>query len=114
MIDRTVLHGGAQRLPVRLANEVEPPQKVSRYVIAPGDRCSRHVHAGKAETWLIVAGRGVAHLDDRRIEVAEGDMLVTPPGTSHALDNTGTMPLVFVNIVSPTGGPITTTELETP
>ena len=113
MKDNTVLHGGAQRLPVRQANGIEPPQKVSRYVIAAGDRCTRHVHTGKAETWLIVAGSGVAHLDDRRVEVVEGDMLVTPPGTSHALDNTGSVPLVFVNIVSLTDGPVTTTELET-
>ncbi len=112
MNERTVLHGGAQRLPVRQVNDAEPPLKVSRYVVAPGNRCTRHVHTGKAETWLVVAGSGVAHLDDRRIDVAEGDLLVTPPGTSHALDNTGAVPLVFVNIVSPTGGPITTTELE--
>ncbi len=112
MRENTVLHGGAQRLPVRQANGIEPPQKVSRYVIAAGERCTRHVHTGKAETWLIVAGSGVAHLDDRQVVVSEGDLLVTPPGTSHALDNTGAAPLVFVNIVSPTGGPITTTELE--
>ena len=58
MKENTVLHGGAQRLPVRQANGIEPPQKVSRYVLAAGDRCTRHVHTGKAETWLIVAAAG--------------------------------------------------------
>ncbi len=110
-----VLHGGARRLPLRWANlaaGAAPPQVISRYQIAPGDSCTLHIHTGKAEIWVILAGRGVARLDGQSYQVEEGDILVTPPQVAHALDNTGGEPLVFLNLVHPTGdAPITTREI---
>jgi mannose-6-phosphate isomerase-like protein (cupin superfamily) len=107
-----VLHGGAQRQPVRWVNVEKPPMTISRYRVAPGDHVSRHVHTGKAEYWVVVAGQGVVSIGTERIVVQEGDVVVTPPLVPHALHNTGTKPLDFVNLVQPVGDvPITTTEL---
>ncbi len=111
----TILHGGARRLPTRLCNAAAAPLHFSWYEVAPGDRCGRHVHAGKTETWLIVQGEGVVVVDGAEFPVGPGDALVTRPGQPHELRNTGAAALVFVNLVTPTGdGPITTTELEGP
>lgn len=108
-----VLHGGARRLPVRVHNPYGADVvRISRYVVDPGDRCSLHIHTGKTEAWLIVQGRGEARVGDVVLAVEEGDVVVTPPGKAHDLRNTGTLPLVFANVVLPTGDePVTTTEL---
>ena len=108
-----VLHGGAQRLPIRWHNpHAAAVPHVSRYLVAPGDRCGLHVHTGKTEAWVIVQGVGEARIGDLAIAVADGDIVVTPPGQAHELINLGAVPLIFVNIVLPTGdAPITTVEL---
>lgn len=109
-----ILHGGAQRLPVRVLNPCDTEVvKISRYLVEVGDRCSRHVHTGKTEAWVIVAGQGEARVGLVVLTVGEGDVVVTPPGQPHELRNTGAVPLVFVNVVLPTGDePITTRELD--
>jgi mannose-6-phosphate isomerase-like protein (cupin superfamily) len=107
-----VLHGGAQRQPIRWVNADVPPMTISRYRVAPGDQVSLHVHTGKAEYWVVVAGHGIVIIGNDRIAVQEGDVVVTPPLVPHALHNTGSEPLAFVNLVQPVGdAPITTTEL---
>ncbi|MCZ8097608.1 MAG: cupin domain-containing protein [Burkholderiales bacterium] len=107
-----ILHGGAQRLGVRWVNRARPDMTLSRYAVAPGTAVSLHVHTGKTEYWLITAGTGVATVGETTIPVVEGDVVATEPLVPHALLNTGTQPLLFVNVVVPTGdGPVTTTEL---
>ena len=107
-----VLHGGARRQPIRWVNADVPPMTISRYRVAPGDRVSLHVHTGKAEYWVVVAGSGVVSIGSQQIAVREGDVVVTPPLVPHALHNTGAEPLDFVNVVQPVGdAPISTTEL---
>ncbi len=107
------LHGGAQRQPLRWRTEAKTPLAgLSWYMVAPGDVCTAHVHTGKAETWLVVAGSGRARIGAQDIAVAPGDAMVTMPGTPHALHNTGREPLVFVNVVSIVNADrVTTTEL---
>ena len=75
------LHGGAQRLPARVINdETMSSQRISWYEIASGDQCTRHVHEGKFETWLVIQGTGVSHVGERKFDVGPGDMIATPPG----------------------------------
>lgn len=110
-----ILHGGAERLPLRWRREGDgQPDKLSWYRVAAGDRCSLHRHTGKAETWLIVAGEGRAEIGTESYAVTAGDAFQTEAGTAHALTNLGVAPLIFVNIVRLTGGPVTTTELDAP
>src|SRR4051794_16373541 len=93
-----VLHGGAVRQPVRWRREgVGQPDKLSWYSIAPSDHCTMHRHTGKAETWLIVSGQGRVVIGDDSYEAQAGDAFQTEPGHAHALWNTGTGPLTFVN-----------------
>ena len=111
---RKLLHGGAQRQPMRWVNAEPPPMTISRYHVAVGDTVSLHVHTGKAEYWVVVQGQGEVRLGDERIAVVEGDIVVTPPLVPHALRNTGVVVLDFLNLVHPVGNTaITTTELGT-
>lgn len=108
-----VLHGGAARLPIRYVNEKTEGIGISRYLVAPGQTVSRHVHTGKTEYWVIVSGSGAATVDQTDFHVGEGDVISTPPGNPHSLSNTGDIPLIFINVVERTGDePVTTTEID--
>lgn len=106
-----ILHGGAERLVINWVNADPAPVRISRYRVAPGKSVTMHVHTGKAEYWVIVAGVGVVQVGDRSFEVRPGDVVHTPPTIPHGLTATGSEPLVFLNIVQPTGEPITSVEL---
>ena len=106
------LHGGAQRQAIRWVNMAPPPMTISRYRVDIGDSVSLHVHTGKAEYWVIIAGEGLMRLGEEDITVREGDVIVTPPHVAHALLNSGTVILDFLNLVQPVGSEaITTREL---
>ena len=105
------LHGRTERLATRLVNVEKLPTTISWYRIHPGGNCTYHVHRGKDECWLIVEGNGRARVGQTDYEVSPGDMLVTHEGTPHALENDGSRDLVFVNIVFPTGGDISSREV---
>jgi mannose-6-phosphate isomerase-like protein (cupin superfamily) len=109
-----MMHGGGERLPVNWVNVEEPPARIARYRVAAGQTISLHVHTGKTEYWFIVAGEGRVRIGEAIHDVTEGDVVVTPPTVPHGLTNKGTTPLVFLNIVQPTGDePITSVELDT-
>ncbi len=109
---KQVLHGGAQRQPIRWINADAPSMTISRYRVAVGDTVSLHVHTGKAEYWVVLSGEGEMTLGNQTLAVREGDVIVTPPLVPHALRNTGAVTLDFLNLVQPVGdAAITTTEL---
>lgn len=109
-------HGGLVRLEVRWLRAAAPATLgVSWYQVAPGDRCTVHVHEGKAETWFFIAGQAEVVRGDERLRVSAGDAVHTPSGIPHGFTVIGTQPVRFVNIVEPVDGvPITTTEIGEP
>lgn len=106
-----VLHGGAERLAINWVNIDPAPARISRYRVASGKSVSMHVHTGKAEHWVIVAGAGIVRVGDQSFPVKAGDIVHTPPTIPHGLTTTSDEPLVFLNIVQPTGEPITSIEV---
>ncbi|MBL8593185.1 MAG: cupin domain-containing protein [Devosia sp.] len=106
-----IMHGGAERLTINWVNADPPPTRIARYRVLPGHSVSMHVHTGKAEHWVIVAGEGVVRVGEQSFPVSVGDVVHTPPTVPHGLTATGEEPLVFLNIVQPTGEPITSTEI---
>lgn len=109
-----IMHGGAERLAVNWVNADPPPARIARYRVPSGQSVSMHVHTGKAEYWAIVAGEGIVRVGDKSFPVKPGDIVFTPPTVPHGLTTTSAEPLVFLNIVQPTGDePITSVELET-
>ena len=72
--------------------------KVKTIVVEPGKRLSYQRHARRSEHWFVVAGNGVVTLDGDTVDVAAGRAVDVPVGTAHRIANTGTEPLVFVEV----------------
>jgi mannose-6-phosphate isomerase-like protein (cupin superfamily) len=118
------LHAGAVRQPIvtiRPAGNTHPSMSCNWYSVAPGKRVSLHMHTAKSELWFVFSGEGIVTLDGERLPVNGGTSIYTPRETPHALENTGSVPLVFVGVAHPpstvdpaTGRVIGTIELEEP
>jgi len=72
--------------------------KVKTIEVRPGQRLSYQRHQRRAEHWFVVAGQGVITLDGGTIEVQTGDSADVPRGAAHRIQNTGSVPLVFVEV----------------
>jgi uncharacterized cupin superfamily protein len=70
---------------------------------AGGQNCPLHRHDGDEEVFLVVAGRGEVHTEDRRFPIQAGDVLGFPPRyqVAHAIVNTGDEPLRYFAFGAP-------------
>ncbi|KAF0192228.1 MAG: cupin [Gammaproteobacteria bacterium] len=73
--------------PVRHGNA---RQSLAEATVPPGTRTALHRHARSEELYYIVAGEGRMFLDHDTFAVTVGDTICIPPGTPHAIANTGT------------------------
>ena len=70
---------------------------VSLTWIPPGkESFAFHVHHREEEWLYVLAGRGIAEVDDLEHEVGPGDFLGFPPGVAHHLRNAGTSDLLLL------------------
>jgi mannose-6-phosphate isomerase len=72
--------------------------KVKTLEVRPGQRLSYQRHKRRAEHWFVVAGQGVVTLDGGTIEARPGNSVDVPCGAAHRIQNTGSVPLVFVEV----------------
>jgi mannose-6-phosphate isomerase-like protein (cupin superfamily) len=72
-------------------------------VLQPGQATggADNVHAGVDQWLYVIAGAGQATVNGRRVNVAAGDLLLIEAGERHEIRNTGTTPLVTVNVYAP-------------
>lgn len=75
-----------------------PTHKVKTITVDPGQRLSYQRHAQRSEHWFVVAGKGQVLLDGDTLDVTSGCAVDVPAGTAHRIENTGTAPLVFVEV----------------
>jgi mannose-6-phosphate isomerase len=75
-----------------------PDHKVKRLVVRPGKRLSYQRHARRSEHWFIVAGEATVTLEGRQLLLAAGQAVDIPVGSAHRIENTGSGPLVFVEV----------------
>ena len=68
----------------------------SRIELAPGCSIGYHVHENETELFYFVSGSGRACDDGNWREISAGDAMATPSGHGHAVENTGSEPLVLV------------------
>jgi len=59
---------------------------------SPGSEQPVHGHAVQEQVYVIVRGRGVMRVGDEEREVAPGTMVLVPPGSGHAIRDTGDEP----------------------
>lgn len=76
-------------------------KEISWLTLAPGDSIGYHLHTANEDTYIIVSGRGTfKDKDGRDVPVKAGDVTIVRKGESHGLANTGTEPLVFVDVIA--------------
>jgi mannose-6-phosphate isomerase-like protein (cupin superfamily) len=76
----------------------EPGCVVKRILVRPGARLSLQRHAHRSEHWIVVAGEGLATLDDASIALAAGSTVFIPAGAVHRIANTGAVEMVFIEV----------------
>ncbi|MBU0566723.1 glycosyltransferase [bacterium] len=76
----------------------EPDHKIKRIVVYPGKRLSLQFHHHRAEHWMVVNGQGIMTRNKEEIPVSSGKSADIPQGAAHRIQNTGSQPLVFIEI----------------
>lgn len=72
--------------------------QIKRITVNPGHRLSLQYHHHRTEHWVIVAGSGRVTRGEEVIPVMANQSVVIPKGTPHRIENTGTEPLVFIEV----------------
>ncbi len=75
-----------------------PDHKVKRIIVEPGRRLSYQTHEQRSEHWFVVGGEGEVTLDGLAIPVHPGIAVDIPLRTPHRVENTGSAPLVFIEV----------------
>ncbi|WP_241777009.1 MULTISPECIES: cupin domain-containing protein [Acidovorax] len=76
-------------------------KEISWLTLQPGDSIGYHKHTTNEDTYIIVSGRGTFRdKDGKDVAVKPGDVTIVRKGESHGLVNTGTEPLVFVDVIA--------------
>jgi mannose-6-phosphate isomerase-like protein (cupin superfamily) len=68
---------------------------------APGGEQQMHTHETEEQVYIIVRGTGLMKAGEEAREVSAGALAFVPPGTPHAIRNTGDDTLTFVSAASP-------------
>lgn len=76
-------------------------QSLAEATIAPGGATLLHRHAATEEIYHVSRGAGRMTLGTAVFDIATGDTVCIPPGTPHALRNTGGAPLVVLCACTP-------------
>jgi Mannose-6-phosphate isomerase len=76
-------------------------QSLAEAIVAPGQATALHRHHQTEELYHITAGHGLMQLDTDEFPIAPGDSICIPPGTTHAVHNTGSEPLHILCCCAP-------------
>lgn len=87
-------------------------QSLAEATLPPGGRTTPHTHGRSEEIYHVSAGAGVVLLGDEALPVSPGDTVCIPPGTPHAMENTGSTDLVVLCCCSPPYAHADTTLME--
>lgn len=71
----------------------------SKFVIQPGDSIGFHIHEKESEAYYILSGQAEYSDNGTMTQVGAGDVLYTPPGEGHSIQNTGQKPLEFIALI---------------
>lgn len=76
-------------------------QSLAEATVQPGAITRLHRHRHSEEIYHVTAGRGLMQLGDEEFGIEAGDTVCIPPGTPHAVCNTGEEPLRFLCCSAP-------------
>lgn len=72
--------------------------KVKTISVDPGHRLSYQYHNQRREVWTIISGSGVLTLDGDETHVEKESVIEIPIGSKHRIQNTGSEPLIFIEV----------------
>ena len=76
-------------------------KEISWLTLQPGDSIGYHKHVSNEDTYVIVSGQGLfKDKDGKDYPVKAGDVTIVRKGESHGLINTGSEPLVFLDVIA--------------
>lgn len=76
-------------------------QSLAEATVAVGAATCRHRHQQSEELYHITGGHGQMLLGDETFPVEAGDTVCIPPGTPHAIRNSGSVPLTLLCCCAP-------------
>jgi mannose-6-phosphate isomerase-like protein (cupin superfamily) len=83
-------------------NSPEAQVTVTHVTMVPGSLSKRHAHARSEQIWIVEQGEGLLLLaDDRAERLRAGDIVRTPAGEVHGVENTGSDPLIYLAVTTP-------------
>jgi mannose-1-phosphate guanylyltransferase / mannose-6-phosphate isomerase len=77
-----------------------PRYQVKRLSVKPGESLSLQMHHHRAEHWVVVSGTARVTCDDKRFLLTENQSTYIPVGSTHRLENPGTIPLEIIEVQS--------------
>ena len=72
--------------------------QIKTITVNPGQRLSYQTHEHRAEYWVIVQGHGTVTFNGADTDCRLGDAFVIEVGDAHRIANTGTDPLIFIEV----------------
>lgn len=76
-------------------------KEIGWMTLEPGSSIGMHTHEVNEDTYIIVSGEGEFSDSKGNVTpVKAGDITIARKGDSHALKNTGSVPLVFLDIIA--------------
>jgi len=79
-----------------------PRYQVKRLIVKPGESLSLQMHHHRAEHWIVVSGTARVTCDERSFLLTENQSTYIPVGSSHRLENPGTIVLELIEVQSGT------------
>lgn len=76
-------------------------QSLAEAIVAIGEQTQLHRHHQTEELYHITGGQGVMQLGEKSFKIGVGDTIAIPPGTAHAVENTGNVPLKILCCCAP-------------
>jgi len=74
--------------------------QVKRLTVKPGAKLSLQMHHHRAEHWIVVTGTARVTRGDDEFILSENESTYIPLGTTHRLENPGTIPLEIIEVQS--------------
>lgn len=102
--DVTVLENAGARSEqiVWPGNAPDAKTTITRVTMDPGAVSRPHAHPRSEQTWLIERGAATLLLaDGRSAGLRAGDVVRTPEGDVHGIENTGHEPFVYLAVTTP-------------
>jgi quercetin dioxygenase-like cupin family protein len=83
-------------------NAPEALVTITRVTMEPGSISARHSHPNSEQIWIVERGCATLLMDhDQTDKMQAGDVVRTPAGSIHGVNNTGREPFVYLTVTTP-------------